>query len=72
MRWSSEVSFVPPSRDPASFAHAVVVLTIIISASILSALGKVDSPTLSTVYGAAIGYASGLTVGRRDPRPPET
>lgn len=47
------------------FTHAVVVLVVVVSASILGFTGKVDATTLSTVYGAAIGYASGLSVGKR-------
>jgi hypothetical protein len=51
-----------------NLSHAVIVLAVLVSASVLDALGKIDTSTLSTVYGAAIGYASGLTVGRRDAR----
>lgn len=55
----------PPRLDPSGFTHAVVVLTIIIAATILTAIHRLDSTTLSTVYGAGMGYATGLTVGRK-------
>jgi hypothetical protein len=60
---------MPPSTglDPSTFTHAIVVLTVVLGASILRGLHDLDSTTLSTVYGAALGYASGLTMGRRTP-----
>lgn len=64
MNFPPQFQLPDPKQAPGNFTHAVVVLTIVIAASILDALGKLDSTTLSTVYGAAIGYASGLTVGR--------
>lgn len=54
-----------PSEYATTFSHMVVVLTVVIAASILVAMGKLDSSNIATVYGAAIGYAGGLTVGRR-------
>jgi hypothetical protein len=42
----------------------VVVLTVVMSATILRGFHDLDTPTLSTVYGAAMGYATGLTVGK--------
>lgn len=53
--------------DPSTFTHAIVVLTVVIASTVLRGLHDLDSTTLSTVYGAALGYASGLTMGRRTP-----
>lgn len=54
-----------PRDDPGAFSHTVVVLVVVIAATVLDAIGKLDSTTLSTVYGAALGYASGLTVATK-------
>lgn len=54
-----------PSSDPATFSHTVVVLVVVIAATVLDAIGRLDATTLSTVYGAALGYASGLTVATK-------
>jgi hypothetical protein len=48
----------------ATIAHLVVVMTILIAASILRALHELDTPTVGTVFGAAMGYATGLTAQR--------
>lgn len=42
--------------------HAFVVLVIVLSATILRGLNDLDTQTLSTVYGAGLGFASGLAV----------
>jgi hypothetical protein len=52
-----------PETSPnttASVSHLIVVIGVLISASILRAIHDIDSATISTVYGAALGYASGL------------
>lgn len=54
-----------PNGWMASVGHIFVVVVVVIAASILADAGKLDHASLSTVYGAAIGFASGLTVGRR-------
>jgi hypothetical protein len=51
--------------DPGTFSHTVVVLVVVVAATVLDAIGRLDSTTLSTVYGAALGYASGLTVATK-------
>lgn len=47
-----------------SYMHALIVMTVLISASLLRVANELDTPTLSTVYGAALGYATGLTMKR--------
>lgn len=55
----------PSPVDPSTYMHAVVVLVVVLCATALRAAGELDVATLSTVYGAALGYATGLTVGRK-------
>lgn len=43
-----------------SVTHAVVVLAVLGSATILRAQHMIDDQTVSTVYGAVIGFASGI------------
>lgn len=47
-----------------SYMHTLIVLTVLISATALRVAHDLDTPTLSTVYGAALGYATGLTMKR--------
>jgi hypothetical protein len=56
----------PKGNGLADVGHILIVLAVVVAASILADAGKLDHASLSTVYGAAIGYASGLTVGRRN------
>lgn len=56
-----------PSVDPASFSHTLVVVLVVVAATTLRAFNDLDTPTISTVYGAALGFASGLSAR---PRPP--
>lgn len=49
-----------------TYTHAVIVLFVLASATALRAAGDLDTATISTVYGAALGYATGLTVRRRN------
>lgn len=44
--------------------HALVVLVIVLSATILRGLHDLDTQTLSTVYGAGLGFAGGLAIGK--------
>lgn len=45
-----------------SILHAVVIILVLISATWLRVRNQLDTATISTVYGAIIGYATGLTV----------
>lgn len=48
-----------------SFTHAIIVLFVLASATALRAANDLDTATLSTVYGAALGFATGLTIKGR-------
>jgi hypothetical protein len=48
-----------------SYMHALIVMTILLSATALRVAHDLDTQTISTVYGAALGYATGLTISRR-------
>jgi hypothetical protein len=48
----------------ATLSHLIVVMAVILGATILRSLHELDTPTLGTVYGAAMGYATGLTAQR--------
>lgn len=56
-----------PSTDIASFSHTLVVVLVVVAATVLRAYGDLDTPTISTVYGAALGFASGLSTRVRQP-----
>lgn len=45
-----------------NFLHAIVVVLVLISATVLRIRNELDTATISTVYGAILGYATGLTV----------
>lgn len=45
-----------------SVLHAVVIILVLVSATWLRVRNQLDTATISTVYGAIIGYATGLTV----------
>lgn len=48
-----------------TLVHAGVVLFVLGSATALRVGGQLDTATISTVYGAALGYATGLTARGR-------
>lgn len=52
-----------PTNSP---IHAIVVLVIVMCATVLRGLNDLDVQTLSTVYGAGLGFASGLAIGNRN------
>lgn len=57
----------PGNQDKAGgIPHLIVVLVVVISASVLRARSEIDTATISTVYGAALGYASALTLNRKN------
>lgn len=58
-----QLNVPPPAYDPASFSHTIVVVLVVVAASVLATLGHLNDATLGTVYGGALGYASGLSVG---------
>lgn len=55
------------TAEPLSmFLHGAVVILVVTCATVLRVTHNLDTTTLGTVFGAALGYASGLTqVGRR-------
>lgn len=56
-----------PSQDIANFSHTLVVVLVVVAATVLRAYGDLDTPTISTVFGAALGFASGLSARPRAP-----
>lgn len=51
-------------RTKDSYVHGVIVLIVILSATMLRVTHNLDVATISTVYGAALGYATGLTASK--------
>lgn len=47
--------------------HAIVVVIVVLSGSILRGIDQLDNNTISIVFGTAIGYAAGRS-GTRTPR----
>lgn len=47
-------------RTKDSYMHVAVILLVLASASVLRVVHDLDTATLSTVYGASLGYATGL------------
>lgn len=56
------MNFLPPPPDAAIASHTIVVVLIVIAATVLRGLHDLDTATLSTVYGAALGFAAGQTM----------
>jgi hypothetical protein len=54
------------TEKTASIAHLVVVMTVLVLATALRLEHELDTPTIGTVFGAAMGYASGLTAQRNN------
>ncbi len=44
----------------AALSHLIVVMTVVIAATVLRFENELDTPTLGTVFGAAMGYATGV------------
>jgi hypothetical protein len=44
-----------PAADPALFTHAIIILTVVISITVLLAIGKIGENSATPLFGAAIG-----------------
>lgn len=63
---NGKATYGPESKADklATLSHLIVVVLVVVCATILRFTGKLDTPTLGTVYGAAMGYATGLIARR--------
>lgn len=55
---------MPPSAprfDSSTVLHTAVIFLVVIAATILRARNELDTATVATVYGAALGFAPRLT-----------
>lgn len=53
-----------------AYIHGAVIMAVLVSATILRVRNELDTATISTVYGAIIGYATGLTTHRSSGQEP--
>lgn len=65
------MQLLPPSSrfDSSTLLHTAVIFLVVIAATILRARNELDTATVATVYGAALGFAPRLSVKPPDGGP---
>jgi hypothetical protein len=53
-----------PPFDATTLLHTLVIVLVVVAASILRARNELDTATVATVYGAALGFAPRLSGSR--------
>lgn len=59
-----EMRFAPSAKlDPGLLTHAIVVLVVVGAATALRSLHDLDTATVATVFGAALGFSPRISRG---------
>ena len=60
-----QVRHAAPAWAEDHIVHAIVVFIVVVAASILRGVNRLDNNTVSIVFGTAIGYAAGRSGAQR-------
>lgn len=63
---TTQIVATEKERTKDSYIHGFIILAVLASATALRLHADLDTATVSTVYGAVIGYAGGLSMKQRN------